>query len=77
MVEEEEKKGGGTKPWSALTFAFELGYMIAIPLVFLALLGRWADRQFETSPWFLVGGIIVATTVSTWIVYKKVSNILN
>ena len=57
--------------------AFELGYTIAIPLVALALLGRWADNALHTSPWGLLVGMLLAVGLSTFLVYRKVLKILH
>jgi F0F1-type ATP synthase assembly protein I len=42
------------KPWSALGFAWELGYSIVIPIMIFALVGRILDKKMDTSPWFLL-----------------------
>lgn len=55
----------------ALSLAFELGYTIAVPLVVLALTGRLLDSRYQTSPWFLLAGILLSIVVSSWLVYKK------
>ncbi|OHA17452.1 MAG: hypothetical protein A3H57_04950 [Candidatus Taylorbacteria bacterium RIFCSPLOWO2_02_FULL_43_11] len=61
------------KAWS---LAGELGYMIAIPIVLLALLGRLADKYWNTSPWMLLTGILLSIFISTFMVYKKTVDIL-
>jgi len=63
--------------WSALSLAWELGYSIAIPLVLLALLGRFIDKKFGTSPWFLLIGVIFSLIISTVLVYKKTIMIMD
>ncbi|MBI2552634.1 AtpZ/AtpI family protein [Candidatus Uhrbacteria bacterium] len=63
--------------WSALSLAWELGYTIAVPLVVLALGGRWLDRRFETSPWLLLVGIGISLVVSSWLVYFKMMKIIS
>ncbi|MFH1838119.1 MAG: AtpZ/AtpI family protein [Candidatus Kuenenbacteria bacterium] len=57
--------------WSMLSLAWELGYLIALPLVLFALLGRFLDKYFHTSPWLFLFGILLAIIISTRIVYKK------
>jgi len=64
------------KPWSALGFAWELGYSIVIPLVVFALAGRLLDKKLGTSPWLLLVGLLVAIISSTYIVYKKTVKIM-
>ena len=62
--------------WSAWQLAWELGYTIAIPIVALALVGRWGDRMLGTSPWFLLGGVLLSVVISTALVYRKIKRIL-
>lgn len=58
-----------------LPVALEVGGTIAIPLVFLALVGRYADKTFGTSPFLLLTGMLLAITISTVFIYKKVSKL--
>lgn len=62
-MEKEEQK--------LLPLAFEIGWTIALPLVGLALLGRWADKIFQTSPLFLLTGTVLAIMISSIVVIKK------
>jgi len=64
------------KSFSALGLAWNLGYTIAVPLVALALLGRYLDKKLGTSPWLLLIGILVSIAVSSWLVYKKTLDII-
>ena len=63
--------------WSALSLAWQLGYSIAIPLVVLALGGRFLDKKFGTSPWLLLSGVILSLFISTFLVYFKTIKILS
>ena len=57
--------------WSAFRMAGQLGYAIAIPIVILAFAGRLLDRQFGSSPLFLLAGVVLAIVVSSvWVVRK-------
>lgn len=82
MIEERttpnpsSSKEGRKIDFSAWQLAWELGYTIAIPIVLLALLGRWGDRMLGTSPWLLLLGVLFSVIVSSVIVYRKVSKIL-
>lgn len=62
--------------WSALSLAWQLGYTIAIPLVVLALVGRFLDKRFGTSPWLLLVGVLLSLIVSTIAIYYKTVKIL-
>lgn len=66
----------GQALWQALNLAWELGYTIAIPLVILALAGRWADQQFDTNPWLFLAGIILAIVSSSILLVRKFSQLL-
>ncbi len=67
-----------TKPmWQALSLAWELGYTIAVPLVVLALAGRFADKWLGTSPWLLLVGVFVSIIITTWLVYRKTKAIVS
>ena len=78
-VEKSEKpvnqKGAGPE-WSALSLALNLGYTIAIPIVVLALAGRFLDKRFDTSPLFLLLGVLLSIIISTLGVYGKVKKII-
>ncbi|OHA21914.1 MAG: hypothetical protein A2W52_03365 [Candidatus Taylorbacteria bacterium RIFCSPHIGHO2_02_49_25] len=62
--------------WQLYGLAFEVGYTVAIPLVLFAWGGRYADKTLQTSPWFLLGGIIISIFISSVLVYRKISPIL-
>lgn len=64
------------KSFSALGLAWELGYTIAVPLVILALGGRYLDKKLGTAPWLLLAGILISIVVSSWAVYKKTLDII-
>ena len=64
------------KSFSALGLAWNLGYTIAVPLVALALGGRFLDKKLGTAPWLLLLGILISIAVSSWLVYKKTLDII-
>lgn len=57
--EKDEKKPGFDK-WKIIHFAFEMGFIIAIPLLVLILLGKWLDAKFGTDPGFALAGTLLA-----------------
>lgn len=61
---------------SVFSLAWDLGYLITIPIVALALLGRWIDKKYDSAPWFLLLGIGLSIFISTYLVYKKTMNII-
>ncbi len=64
-------------PFTLLPLALNIGFSIAVPIVLLTLLGRFADRNFETSPLFLIIGAVGAAVGASIIVWNKVKNLLN
>ncbi len=61
---------------SVISLAWDLGWMIAVPIVLLAFSGTMLDKKFQTSPWFLLGGIGLAFVISAVMVYGKVLRVL-
>jgi ATP synthase protein I len=63
--------------WSAVGFAWELGYSIAIPLVIFTLGGKFLDKKMGTSPWLLLFGMFLSIGVTFYIVYIKLMAVIN
>ena len=59
-----------------ISFAYDVGFAIIIPLVILALLGRFLDQKIGTSPLFLIIGILLSLVSTTVIIYKKTKNFI-
>lgn len=58
-----------------LSLAGQLGYMIAIPAVIGAAGGAYLDKRFETSPLFILIGLGIAITSSSywiWMLIKRI-----
>jgi len=52
----------------AILLAFELGYIIAIPIVVFGLIGKNLDIRLGTDPWLKIAGLLLAiTTTTVWI----------
>lgn len=71
------EKGKKQDSWSAIGFAWELGYSISIPLAVFTLGGRILDKKLETSPWLLLAGLFISIIVTFCIVYQKLMAIIN
>src|SRR5689334_16103165 len=57
--------------WSMVNLAFDLGFVIALPLVALGLLGKYLDGRMGTEPWLTVLGILLAIATTTiWLTQK-------
>ncbi len=73
---ENDLKAPKSPTWQAFSLAWELGYSIAVPLVLFALGGRWIDRTYGTTPWFLLGGMGLAITFTTILLIRKFSSLM-
>lgn len=67
-VKERESKG----VLLALKLVFELGYIIALPIVLFGFGGAYADKAWGTSPWMLLLGIVFAASISILGVTRKI-----
>lgn len=61
----------------AFGLAWQFGYTMAIPLVLFALGGRLLDKHFNTSPLFLLIGIIISIAVSSILIGMKAVKIIS
>jgi hypothetical protein len=58
--------------WSLVSLAVEFGFIIALPLVFFALVGKWLDHKYGTSPWLTLSGIVLAIASTTIWMTKRI-----
>lgn len=49
----------------------DFGATIAIPVVVFAYLGKRFDTRFDTAPWLLVAGFVLAALISGTMIYRK------
>ena len=59
-----------------LNLGLEFGFIIALPLVALGLLGKYIDQRHHTKYFVLIGILLALTTSSVWF-YKRIKDILN
>jgi len=45
--------------------------MIAIPAVLAALLGKWMDTRYQTSPRYMILFLVIAFMITAYIIAKK------
>ena len=62
--------------WLALQLAWELGYLIALPVAVLGFRGAYLDKTVGTMPLFTLLGFIVAATFSFIAVRRRLRAIL-
>lgn len=72
----DQKTPPNDKSWSALSLAWELGYTIAIPIVVLALLGRFLDKKLGSSPFLLLAGIFLSLIITSIGITKKTMKVM-
>lgn len=57
--------------FSMWQFAWQLGYMLAVPLVGGVVIGHLLDKRFNSAPWLLIAGLLLGITLSTIAVVKQ------
>ena len=57
--------------------AFELGFIIALPLITFLLLGKYLDGRFNTNPFFKIAAVVLALTVTTVWLTRRFAEILS
>lgn len=53
----------------------ELGFIIAIPLIVTILAGIWLDKKFNTTPFFIIVGILLSITTSSIAIGRKIKQL--
>ncbi len=57
--------------WRLASLARDMGFIIAIPLVVFALLGKFLDGRFGTEPWLTLVGVLLAIAITTFWLTKR------
>lgn len=60
---------------SVLNLAFELGYLIALPIVILGFGGAWLDKKLDTSPLFLLVGMMLSIIISGVAIHRRIKSL--
>lgn len=58
----------------ALSFSFQFGLMIVIPLVVFGLLGKWLAGKYDNKAYYY-GALLLAIITSTIWFYKKINDL--
>lgn len=54
--------------WRLANLAFEMGFIIALPLLVFTLIGKRLDAKFGSAPWLTLAGIVLAiAATTTWL----------
>ena len=57
--------------WALVSLGFELGFIIALPLIGFGFVGKWLDNRLNTAPWLTLAGILFAIAATTvWLTRK-------
>ena len=59
----------------ATSLAFEMGFIIALPLVAFALLGKYLDKRWGTNYIVLIGILLAIVSSTVWL-SKRIKSIL-
>lgn len=62
--------------WQALGLAWELGFIIAIPLVVFGSIGKYADGYFNTKPWLTLLGIFLSIIITVIWLYRRLKPLI-
>jgi uncharacterized membrane protein YfcA len=62
---------------TALAVAWDLGYIIALPIVILGFGGAYLDKTYTTSPLFLLIGIGFALIVTAFFISRKMKDLIS
>ncbi|OGE80413.1 MAG: hypothetical protein A2660_01835 [Candidatus Doudnabacteria bacterium RIFCSPHIGHO2_01_FULL_45_18] len=57
--------------WRIANLGFEMGFIIALPLLVFILVGKWLDAKFNSTPWLTLTGIVLAITLTTTWLTKR------
>ncbi|RMD60891.1 AtpZ/AtpI family protein [Candidatus Parcubacteria bacterium] len=71
-----EKQRGSFKVWYAFSLAWQLGFIIAVPIGLFLLLGMWADKTLGTHPLLLLVGIATGIATTIYEVYHTIMPLL-
>ena len=71
-----EKRGSARALWLGVQLAWDLGWIIALPVVILGLGGAYLDKYVGSSPLFILLGFILAITLSFIGIKRKLKDIL-
>jgi len=65
------------KKWKLVNLAMEMGFVIALPLVALGLLGKWLDNKYHhTTPWITLIGILLAIVTTTIWLTRRIKELI-
>jgi len=73
-MDKPNQSGGSV--FMMLGIVWTIGFMVAVPLVGFALLGRYADKAFNSSPLFFLSGVVISIIVSSILIFRKTMHLM-
>jgi len=67
----EHPQKNSFKTFYAISFAWQLGFLIIFPIAGFIALGLWLDAIFQTPPFLLLLGVIAGLTITGYEVYHS------
>jgi F0F1-type ATP synthase assembly protein I len=61
----------------ALSFAWQLGFLIAAPLALMIILGLWLDKVLNTGPLLVILGVLAGLVVTAYEVYNMLTPLIH
>jgi len=78
--EKNSEKKRQAKKTAAYMLLFEIGIefavILALPLIAFIYGGQWLDQKYDTKI-FVVAGILLALSLSSYLVYRKIKTVKN
>lgn len=72
-----QKKNKEKSPFrQAAGVAWQVGYTITVPLIILVIVGRILDKHFNSSPIFILAGIVFSMIISTFTLSLRIKKIM-
>ena len=58
----------------AIGFVWDVFFSVSIPTVVFALIGRWLDMTWHTSPYATIAGLLLSLVVSGLLIWRKATD---
>lgn len=68
----KDKKSKQITTLKSLSFVVQFGFMIVIPLVIFATIGKWLANRYQSELWLYLSLIIALITSSIWF-YQRIN----
>ncbi len=75
-VKPHKNKRNNFKIFYALSFAWQLGFLIVVSIGGFLFLGFWGDKFFSTQPLFLIFGLLVGIVVTIYEVHHLLAPLI-